>query len=70
MKKMADAVRAVPPVDEVERVIIPGDPEAMARADRSANGVPLDQETIDQLIDLGEKVGVPFPAPTTGSVSS
>ena len=43
-------------------MLIPGDPEAMARANRSLNGVPLDQETIDQLIGLGEKVGVPFPA--------
>ena len=62
LRKLADAVRAVPPVAEVERVVIPGDPEAMARADRSANGVPLDSETIDQLIALGEKTGVPFPA--------
>ena len=62
MRKLAEAVRAVPPVAEVERVLIPGDPEAMARADRSLNGVPLDQETIDQLIGLGETVGVPFPA--------
>ena len=62
MRKLAEAVRAVPPVDEVARVVIPGDPEAMARADRSANGVPLDDETIEQLIALGEKIGVPFPA--------
>lgn len=62
MRKLAEAVRAVPPVAEVARVVIPGDPEAMARADRSANGVPLDEETIEQLIELGEKTGVPFPA--------
>ncbi len=62
LRKLAEAVRAVPPVAEVERVVIPGDPEALARADRSSNGVPLDRETIDQLIALGEAVGVPFPA--------
>lgn len=62
MRKLAEAVRSVPPVAEVERVVIPGDPEAMAREDRSANGVPLDQETIEQLIALGEQIGIPFPA--------
>ena len=65
MKQMTDAIRDVPPVDEVERVIIPGDPEVMARADRSANGVPLDDETIEQLIALGEQRGVAFPSPVT-----
>ena len=63
MREMADEIRDVPPVDEVERVVIPGDPEEMARADRSANGVPLDQETIEQLIALGEQISIPFPAP-------
>lgn len=63
MRRLADECRAVPPSPEAARVIIPGDPEAMARADRTANGVPLDDETIDQLIELGEKTGVAFPAP-------
>ena len=66
MKKMAEAIREVPPVEEVANVVIPGDPEAMARADRTANGVPLDDETIDQLIELGEKIGVAFPTPAGG----
>ena len=52
MKEMADAIREIEPLDGVERVVIPGDPEEIARADRSANGIPLDQETIEQLIAL------------------
>ncbi len=63
MREMAGAIRDVPPVEEVERVVIPGDPEELARADRSANGVPLDHETIEQLIALGEQISIPFPAP-------
>ncbi|MYB22020.1 MAG: Ldh family oxidoreductase [Chloroflexi bacterium] len=66
MKRMVDAIRDVPPVDEVERVVIPGDPEEIARADRSLKGVPLDDETIEQLIALGEQRGVAFPAPMQG----
>ena len=61
MKEMADHIRAVPPVEGVERVVIPGDPEELARADRSAHGVPLDAESIEQLTKLGEQRGVPFP---------
>ncbi len=66
MKRMTDAIREVPPVDEVERVVIPGDPEEMARADRASNGVPLDEETIEQLIELGTRRGVPFPGAVNG----
>lgn len=65
MKQMADAIRKVEPVEGVERVVIPGDPEEIARADRLANGVPLDDESIEQLIALGEQRGVSFPAPVS-----
>ena len=63
MREMAEAIRAVEPVEGVERVVIPGDPEELARADRSEHGVPLDDETIEQLIALGEQRGIAFPAP-------
>ena len=62
MKEMADAIREVAPVDGVERVVIPGDPEEMARAERAKHGIPLDDETIEQLIALGEQRGIFFPA--------
>ena len=65
MRELADAVRAVEPVEGVERVVVPGDPEEIARADRSVNGIPLDDETIEQLIALGEQRGIPFPTQTS-----
>ena len=65
MKEMADAIRDIEPLDGIERVVIPGDPEEFARADRSANGIPLDQESVEQLIALGEQRGVSFPAPVS-----
>ena len=68
MRDMADAIRGVEPVEGVERVVIPGDPEEIARADRSVNGVPLDDETIEQLITLGKQRGVPFPSSNTGTI--
>jgi LDH2 family malate/lactate/ureidoglycolate dehydrogenase len=61
MKRWVDRIRAIPPAEGVESVMIPGDPEARARADREKNGIPLDAETIEQLTKLGEEVGTPFP---------
>ena len=63
MKRMADTIRATRPEPGREAVLIPGDPEHRARADREAHGVPLDAETIEQLTTLGAEIGTPFPAP-------
>lgn len=61
MKRWVDHIRAIPPAEGVEAVLVPGDPEHRARRDREANGIPLDAETIEQLTKLGEDVGTPFP---------
>jgi LDH2 family malate/lactate/ureidoglycolate dehydrogenase len=60
MRRWVDAIRATKPEDGVEAVLIPGDPEHHARADRAKKGIPLDHETIEQLTALGEQVGTPF----------
>lgn len=63
MKRMVDHIRATKPLPGVPAVLIPGDPEAIARADRAVHGVPLDAETIEQLQALAGQLGIPFPAP-------
>lgn len=63
MKRMADAIRSSRPSPGREAVLVPGDPEASARAGRSVTGVPLDEETVEQLRALGEELGIPFPPP-------
>ncbi|MEZ4482688.1 MAG: Ldh family oxidoreductase [Dehalococcoidia bacterium] len=63
MRRWLDAIRATRPEDGVDAVLIPGDPEHIARADRTANGIPLDHESIEQLTALGTETGVVFPAP-------
>lgn len=62
MKRVVDHIRATKPAEGIESVMIPGDPEAIARRDRLANGIPLDDETIEQLTELGKECGVPMPA--------
>ena len=61
MRRLVDTIRATKPAQGRDAVLVAGDPEALARADRSANGIPLDTETIDQLTALGQEVGTPFP---------
>lgn len=63
MKRVVDTVRGGRPAPGVERVMMPGDKEAIARVDRTANGVPLDEETIQQLTKLAGECGVTMPAP-------
>lgn len=62
MKRMVDHLRGLRPRPGIEAVLVPGDPEAAARADRTVNGIPLDAETVDQLNALGEELRVLPPA--------
>lgn len=50
--------RASEPIDENEKVLIPGDPERAAEAERSANGIPLHEEVISDLASLAEKFNI------------
>jgi L-2-hydroxycarboxylate dehydrogenase (NAD+) len=52
--------RATPPGPGVDRVLVPGDPERRAEADRSANGVPLAPAVVADLRTVSEQTGVPF----------
>ena len=60
---LADRIHAIAPAPGVDRVRIPGDKEAEARADRERNGIPLDRAVVEQLRELAAETGVPFPAP-------
>lgn len=51
-------VKASPPTAEAGEVMAPGDPERKARAERGANGVPIDPRTWEEVVAAGEKVGV------------
>ena len=58
---MVDHLRGLRPRPGVEAVLVAGDPEAAARADRLANGVPLDAETVEQLSALAKELGLEMP---------
>lgn len=48
---------ASPPTDGAT-VMVPGDPERAARAERMANGIPIEDETWRQIASAGKAVGV------------
>jgi LDH2 family malate/lactate/ureidoglycolate dehydrogenase len=55
-----DVLRNTPPVDPALPVLIPGDPEATTRRERTLNGVPLTTELVRQLRGVCERSGASF----------
>jgi hydroxycarboxylate dehydrogenase B len=53
-----DWVKSSPPAPGVDEVMFPGDPERKSRAEREANGIPVDDTTWAQLLDSAKAVGI------------
>lgn len=58
VKRYLDFVRSSRPQDSKKPVMLPGDPERKARAERLANGINVDPETWRQIVEAGESVGI------------
>jgi len=50
-------IRSCPPADTTQTVMIPGDPERRARAQRHANGIPLDEQSFADILAAAGKLG-------------
>ncbi len=50
-----DYVKNLKPAKGTDEVLLPGEPEIRARADRNANGIDVDPHTIDELLDIGSE---------------
>ncbi len=63
-KAMMDALvrelRATPTAPGFDQVLVAGDPEHIAEADRRANGVPLHPRVVEMLRGYAERLEVPF----------
>src|SRR5678815_4187260 len=53
-----DYVKASPPADGAAPVLVPGDPERLAREERTRNGIAVDATTWEEVLQAGEKVGL------------
>ena len=60
MDNWIETFRNAEPVDPGQKVLIPGDPERELEQERRANGVPLQEQVVKDLTELGEKMGIPF----------
>jgi len=53
-----DYLKGSPPADPAAPVLVPGEPERLARAERSRSGVHVDATTWEEILLAGEAVGV------------
>jgi len=58
ISRYVDFIRATKPVAGVDTVLIPGEPEAKMRAERTKNGVPLPDDTWAAIVNTAREVGV------------
>ena len=54
-----DYVKASPPADPAAPVLVPGDPERLALAARSRDGIVVDATTWEEILQAGDAVGFP-----------
>jgi LDH2 family malate/lactate/ureidoglycolate dehydrogenase len=59
---LAEYIRSCPRIEGCERIVLPGDPERWVFADRSKNGIFLDDENWAALCRLAKDLGVAVPA--------
>jgi len=50
-------IKSARPMDPAKPVLAPGDPERLTRAEREANGVPIDDTTWEEILATGDSVG-------------
>ncbi len=52
------SIKSSKPVQDQDTVLMPGEPELRNRLDREKNGIDVDDETIGQLVSIGEEFGL------------
>ena len=57
---MIDALHAVTPVDPKQPVLVAGDPEEKAMAERTKNGIPVPDNLLAQVRDVAKEAGAPW----------
>jgi LDH2 family malate/lactate/ureidoglycolate dehydrogenase len=60
--EMIDGLKALPPAEGFDEVLVPDEPENRTRAERERNGIPLPGGTVANLQEAAAKLGVALPA--------
>ena len=58
---MIEELHAIPAAEGFDRVLFPGEIEAIRAEERMRQGVPLEEGLLDELSGLGARLGIPFP---------
>ncbi|MCS7266742.1 MAG: malate/lactate/ureidoglycolate dehydrogenase [Geminicoccaceae bacterium] len=58
MRAVIEWIRAAPPAPGFDRVRVPGDPERESRARRLAEGIPLDERTLQEIFEAARALGL------------
>ena len=62
MEKLVDIMKSTPPAPGYDEVLVAGDPEWRAEAERKRHGIPLGEGTWDALTAAAVRLGVAPPA--------
>ena len=65
MDNWINTFRNAEPTAGHDKVLIPGDPERELTVERLKNGIPLQEQVVKDLFELGKKFNVPFNSPVT-----
>jgi LDH2 family malate/lactate/ureidoglycolate dehydrogenase len=58
VENVAGRLKSVPPAEDFQEVLLPGEPEARARAQRSEQGIPLPDATWEAILAVARDLGV------------
>ena len=60
LERLIDEVKAAPPIDPSQPILLPGEAEQERARHRLSEGIPVDVKTVARLATLAEGLGVPF----------
>jgi ureidoglycolate dehydrogenase (NAD+) len=61
---LIEGLKALPTAEGVAEVLVPGEPEDRARAERQRTGIPLPEGTLGALRQVSQRLGIPMPEGT------
>ncbi|MBC7110487.1 MAG: Ldh family oxidoreductase [Archaeoglobi archaeon] len=66
VEELVKRIKRCKPANGFEEVLLPGELEERTERERTENGIPLDEGTIEELRKVAEELGVEFPEPLDG----
>lgn len=60
MDRLIDYLHATPPADPAQKVLVPGDPEHAARAERVTTGIPVSEAVCREVREVAEGAGARY----------